>query len=497
MKNKKGFTLIELLAVIVILGLLMAIAVPSITRYVMESRKNTMTTTINNYINSMINEVNDLEYTFNKANTIYAVPIECIAVERGGRNPFGEWHQANDSYWAYVLIQFDAERSTYRYGFAYKDSAGYGLYPISQSKFKEIDKHIRTGLNLKRPQTGKVDTLTPIENWSNSGFEVNATTNLNVLVSEREGIKGNGLTTCTLYQKADNYNEVEAEKDRIEALKKVYALVLDNSEDELDNKPMIFVKTLEEPKVNGTYNSQKYGELPILAVYTDFLDKVYEYGGTPTPWSDVAPTITSVVVEDIIQPECTSAWFANFVKTHRINVTNLDVSKVTSMAYMFYIVGNAVDVDAFNIVGMEDWDVSNVTDMTGMFSGTGTVAQTWSIGDVTRWDVSNVKSMQGMFASAAYRVDEWKLNLTGWNLQSLTDTSYMFAHAARLSSKVTFVGLNTWDTSNITDMTQMFYYAGYNASYILNISNWNVSNVTKYGNFKYKAEKKIMSPVFK
>ena len=46
MKNKKGFTLIELLAVIVILGLLMAIAIPSVTKYITESRKKTLTTTI-------------------------------------------------------------------------------------------------------------------------------------------------------------------------------------------------------------------------------------------------------------------------------------------------------------------------------------------------------------------------------------------------------------------------------------------------------------------
>ena len=31
-KNEKGFTLVELLAVIVILGLLMAIAIPSVTK---------------------------------------------------------------------------------------------------------------------------------------------------------------------------------------------------------------------------------------------------------------------------------------------------------------------------------------------------------------------------------------------------------------------------------------------------------------------------------
>ena len=68
MKNKKGFTLIELLAVIVILGLLMAIAIPSVTKYITESRKKTVVSTIGNYITAMVNEVNDLTYTLSLIN---------------------------------------------------------------------------------------------------------------------------------------------------------------------------------------------------------------------------------------------------------------------------------------------------------------------------------------------------------------------------------------------------------------------------------------------
>ena len=92
--NKKGFTLIELLAVIVILGLLMAIAIPSVTKYITQSRKKTLMNTVSNYMSALTNEVNNMDYTFTDSTKVYAVPVECIALERGGTNPFGAWYPA-------------------------------------------------------------------------------------------------------------------------------------------------------------------------------------------------------------------------------------------------------------------------------------------------------------------------------------------------------------------------------------------------------------------
>ena len=216
-KNKKGFTLIELLAVIVILGLLMAIAIPSVTKYITQSRKKTVTTTIGNYISALTNQVNDMEYIFTATNTVYAVPIECIALERGGTNPLGEWMQASNSYWAYVLVQYDDTTSSYTYGFTFKDSAGYGLYPTTSEKLKESGSQINTDLDLRRPVSSSYTNIAEKNNWT--GFIINDNTTVKVLKASNYGEIGDGINTCTLQQKADNYDALKEEKKDLTLMK--------------------------------------------------------------------------------------------------------------------------------------------------------------------------------------------------------------------------------------------------------------------------------------
>ena len=377
MKNKKGFTLIELLAVIVILGLLMAIAIPSVTKYITESRKKTVISTIGNYITAMVNEVNDLTYTFTEDNTIYAVPIECIALERGGTNPFGAWHQANDAYWAYVLVQYNDDTSSYTYGYTFKDSAGYGLYPTAQDQLNESGKQILTNLSVSKPKNGKITKITNIGNWN--GFKIDETTNLVVLTAESEGEVGNGESTCTLQQKGENYQEVEANKLIKGTLINKNADI--NKEDVDIND--VFGKKMSKNEIEAIY-TVNYSDCSSDAI--DSWDASAEGNGKVMAW------ITDVDKDNlyelylgqdggVVAPQNSRMLFAKYANVEIMNLDFLDTSGTTKMQRIF---GGMSGLKELHISKL---DTSKVTSMKAMFS---------DCTSLTNIDISNFNTKNGI-----------------------------------------------------------------------------------------------------
>ncbi len=159
-----------------------------------EIKKETMYA-INNYISSFIFDNNNLEYTLTKPNVIYAVPIDCITLEEGKDNNIGTWKPVTNGGWAYVLVYFDDTTAGYIYGFTFKDSAGYGLYPTEVTKLLKDGSQIEEGIKINKPKNGKISSMLSLEQWEKSGFIYNENTELLVLDAQE---LGNGMTTCTI-----------------------------------------------------------------------------------------------------------------------------------------------------------------------------------------------------------------------------------------------------------------------------------------------------------
>ncbi len=99
-KNNKGFTLIELLAVIVIMGVLMMVAIPQVTKYIENSKKDAYVETSKAYINAvryaLLND--ELPESLPEAGGTTTVTLDKVTVESGGeKSPYGKNIQKDKS----------------------------------------------------------------------------------------------------------------------------------------------------------------------------------------------------------------------------------------------------------------------------------------------------------------------------------------------------------------------------------------------------------------
>ncbi len=274
------------------------------------------------------------------------------------------------------------------------------------------------------------------------------------------------------------------------------------------DKSLTFVKTAQVINPGDVYNGKT-----VTNVYTGFEDAVYT-SYTQVPWykNYFTNRINAVYMDSVIKPISTAYWFAYQEFCQYLDLTNLSMSKVTDMQYMFYRTGRSLDEKTnFTIQGIEDWDVSKVTDMKHAFAYSGIFAPTYNIGNLGKWDVSNVTSMNRMFQSAgmratnlyigdltnwntgkvtdmsamfesfAYQTPTWNIgNLGKWNVSNVTTMEAMFSQCAVNSNTFNVGDLSNWNTGKVTDMSSMFSWTGYSVSSfnIGNIGKWDVSKVT-------------------
>ena len=125
MKNTKGFTLIELLAVIVILGVILVIAIPSISAAILNARKNSYVVTANEFVDGVrITSLTDPSVLPSSGTN--CISISDIKLEKGSKmkSPFGKNYNQELSE---VCVTYEEEIKDYIYSICLVDEAGNGL----------------------------------------------------------------------------------------------------------------------------------------------------------------------------------------------------------------------------------------------------------------------------------------------------------------------------------------------------------------------------------
>ena len=137
--NKKGFTLIELLAVIIILGILMIIAIPAVSKYINDTKKTGYVSTAKSMANGAKNLINSGSLDIDDVDTTYYIDARCIKVDNDFKSPYGDFEKA------YVVVTVSDENHDYFWTSV--DSTGTGVKGIVNINGLDNDK-IETDINV-------------------------------------------------------------------------------------------------------------------------------------------------------------------------------------------------------------------------------------------------------------------------------------------------------------------------------------------------------------
>jgi len=128
-----------------------------------------------------------------------------------------------------------------------------------------------------------------------------------------------------------------------------------------------------------------------------------------------------------------------------------------SMASMF---SNCINLQ---ITADDQPDLSNVTNMSGMFAGADNFNS-----DISSWNTSNIVNFSSVFEGA----NLFNQPLGSWNTSNATNMSSMFKRASAFNQDI-----DSWNTSSTIRMDEMFKEA---VSFNQPLNSWNVSSVDEF-----------------
>ena len=145
--NKNGFTLIELLAVIVIMGILIAVAIPSINLIIMDARKDIYVNSARTFINEAEKEVVNSTFEIDDPDTTYYIHIANLVDDRTnlGKSGFATW---SDSY-VVAAMKLINDKENIEYYFNGIDMAKWKIELVGRDKLKKSDVYQATKKGIR------------------------------------------------------------------------------------------------------------------------------------------------------------------------------------------------------------------------------------------------------------------------------------------------------------------------------------------------------------
>lgn len=183
-------------------------------------------------------------------------------------------------------------------------------------------------------------------------------------------------------------------------------------------------------------------------------------------------------------------WTDKYIETIIFD-KSFSSARPTDCSYWFCSNKNSYDSKLQNIVGIENLNTTNVTDMSCMFAGCDKLTSL----DLSKFKTINVTNMSGMFSGCKSLTS---LDLSNFNTTNVTNMNDMFYGCTSLTSldlsnfctdyvesmngmfddckALTSIDLSKFNTEYITDMNSMF--SNCEALTSIDLSNFNTANAT-------------------
>ena len=515
--NKNGFTLVELIGVVILIGLIALIAIPSVDYIITKTKSNAYNRTLDTLKDCLRNWGTDNKELIYEDGEEIIVTLSDLKeqgyVEYEIKNPKTSTCLANTMQFKITRVK-DTEKDTYEYTFLDDE--------LLDGNLKDCEAVSKTpSIYLLGDNPQKIE-ITNDSTLTYASFDPGATAKSSQGEDMSSSIvKTNNVNLKTLSKDYHaKYTVIENGISKT-VTRKVY--VVDTTAPELNVPDDIEIEIGESLnlmegvtatdnsgvaptiKTSGHVNFNKEGEYKVIYIATDksgnstqkeriikitkgnAILETYNSGTSVTNGFRSSTYRNKIVsmsfIDNIKAPADSIKWDLSEAKDE--SIIGWLVESTSNPGYYNMYIGSNSNIQAnpnssrwfYNLQSLIEIDFSNfktelVTNMSYMFSG----SKVNSL-DLGGFDTSNVTDMSSKFNG----VKTTELNLSSFETSNVTNMGFMFS-----GSDIIELDLRHFDTSEVTNMGYLFGSLGegcadYNQAETLILGDWDTSNTTNMG----------------